>query len=151
MIRGGGESKLGLPLGNYLSQFLANFYLTYFDHWLKESLKVKYVFRYCDDICILADNKPDLHNLLVKIKEYLWNNLKLEVKSNHQIFPIEVRSIDFVGYCVRKDYVRLRKRIKKRFAKMLSRNKNHHSIASYMGWLLYCDAKNLTKKLLNET
>lgn len=25
----------GVPIGSYLSQFLANFYLAYFDHWLK--------------------------------------------------------------------------------------------------------------------
>lgn len=26
----------GVPIGSYLSQYLANFYLSYFDHWLKE-------------------------------------------------------------------------------------------------------------------
>lgn len=30
------DSAEGLPIGNYLSQYLANFYLTYFDHWIKE-------------------------------------------------------------------------------------------------------------------
>jgi len=30
------DSAPGLPIGNYLSQYLANFYLTYFDHWIKE-------------------------------------------------------------------------------------------------------------------
>lgn len=29
------DSAPGVPIGNYLSQYLANFYLTYFDHWLK--------------------------------------------------------------------------------------------------------------------
>lgn len=150
---GGGrlESKIGLPLGNYLSQCLANFYLTYFDHWLKEKLRVKYMFRYCDDICILSDNKPYLHDLLIKIKNYLWINLNLEVKSNYQVFPIS-RGIDFVGYVVKvnngKVYVQLRKRIKKRFAKMMKRNKNYKSITSYLGWIKYCDGNHLENKLL---
>jgi RNA-directed DNA polymerase len=35
------DSAPGLPIGNYLSQYFANFYLTYFDHWLKQVKKVK--------------------------------------------------------------------------------------------------------------
>ena len=31
--------KEGVPIGNYLSQYFANLYLAYFDHWIKE---VKY-------------------------------------------------------------------------------------------------------------
>ena len=61
------DSATGLPIGNYLSQYLANFYLTYFDHWLKENKRVKYYFRYADDIVILADNKQYLHALLSDI------------------------------------------------------------------------------------
>jgi RNA-directed DNA polymerase len=30
------DSAPGLPIGNYLSQYFANFYLTYFDHWIKK-------------------------------------------------------------------------------------------------------------------
>ena len=51
------DSAEGVPIGNYLSQFFANLYLAYFDHWIKEVLKVKYYFRYCDDITILGSNK----------------------------------------------------------------------------------------------
>ncbi|MGC8000391.1 RNA-directed DNA polymerase, partial [Salmonella enterica] len=29
------DSAPGIPIGNYLSQFFANLYLSYFDHWLK--------------------------------------------------------------------------------------------------------------------
>jgi len=47
----------GVPIGSYLSQFLANFYLAYFDHWLKEEKKVKYVVRYMDDVVILHHSK----------------------------------------------------------------------------------------------
>lgn len=48
------ESAAGIPIGNYLSQYLANFYLTYFDHWIKEEKQVKYYFRYADDLVILS-------------------------------------------------------------------------------------------------
>lgn len=91
------DSALGLPIGNYTSQFFANFYLTYFDHWIKEVRVVKYYFRYADDIIILTRCKIDLRKLFFKIEEYLNKKLALEVKSNWRIFPVVV-GIDFLGY-----------------------------------------------------
>jgi retron-type reverse transcriptase len=32
----------GVPIGNYLSQYFANLFLAYFDHWIKEAKRVKY-------------------------------------------------------------------------------------------------------------
>jgi retron-type reverse transcriptase len=140
------DSAPGLPIGNYLSQYLANFYLSYFDHWIKEKQNVKYYYRYADDIVILDSDKRRLSNLLSDIKEYM-RHLKLDVKDNHQIFPVDARGIDFVGYVFYHSHVRIRKSIKKNFAKKVSRNPQHSSMASYLGWLGHCDAKHLTKKL----
>lgn len=145
------NSTAGLPIGNYLSQYFANFYLTYFDHWLKEDLQVKYYFRYADDMVILSDNKEYLHQVLAQIRNYLQEKLKLTVKHNYQIFPVDARGIDFVGYVFRHTHTLLRKSIKQNFARMLRRNKNPQSIASYRGWAVHCNSKNLLKKLLNET
>ena len=92
------DSAPGLPIGNYLSQYFANFYLAYFDHWIKEEKRVKYYFRYADDMVILSDDKSYLHDLLKEIGKYFNEELKLEIKSNYQIFPVDSRSIDFVGY-----------------------------------------------------
>lgn len=144
------DSAEGLPIGNYLSQYFANFYLTYFDHWLKEVKGVKYYFRYADDLVILSDNKPHLHQLLFDIKQHLSGELKLIVKDNYQIFPVDSRSIDFVGYRFYHTHIMLRKSIKQNFARMLANNKNNKSIASYNGWLSHADCINLKKKLLNE-
>ena len=144
------DSTDGLPIGNYLSQYFANFYLSYFDHWMKETLKVKYYFRYADDLVILSDSKPYLHDLLAKIRIYLQNNLRLEVKQNYQVFPVEARGIDFVGYVFYHSHIRLRKTIKKNFARMLTRNPNPASIASYNGWAAHCNSKHLMKTLLHE-
>ncbi len=142
------ESTDGCPIGNYSSQFFANFYLNKFDHWLKENKQVKYYSRYCDDIIILAKDKQSLHILLKEIKDYLWNNLKLQL-SNHQIFPVRKRGIDFVGYrFFSYSYILLRKSTKKRFIKMIKYNKNNKSISSYNGWLKYCNSKNLQNKYL---
>ena len=144
------DSASGIPIGNYLSQYFANFYLTYFDHWIKEVMQVKYYFRYADDLVILSDNKPYLHQLLSDIRNYLQVNLKLVVKDNYQIFPVEARGIDFVGYVFYHTHTRLRKTIKKNFARMIANNKNPQSIASYNGWAAHCNSKHLLKKLLHE-
>jgi len=144
------DSAQGLPIGNYLSQYFANFYLTYFDHWLKEELCVKYYFRYADDLVFLSGNKPYLHNLLSIISKYLSEKLHLSVKGNYQVFPVSARSIDFVGYKFYHTHILMRKSIKKNFARMIAGNKNRASIVSYNGWAHHCNSKHLLKKLLHE-
>lgn len=132
----------GLPIGNYISQFAANLYLTYFDHWIKEVKKVRYYFRYCDDMVILSDNKNYLHNLLKEISEYVKNNLGLTVKGNYQVFPIDARGIDFVGYRFYHNRIMLRKGIKKNMMrKKFALNKlgitgkeYKMQMASFTGW-----------------
>lgn len=110
------NSHKGLPLGSYTSQFLANFYLNHFCHWLKETKKVRYLLLYCDDLVILHKDKYYLHSLRREIQKYLDINLKLKL-SNYQIFKIEDRGIDFVGYKHFHTYTLLRKSIKNRFKK----------------------------------
>ena len=146
----------GLPIGNYMSQYLANLYLTYFDHWIKEQNGVRFYWRYADDIVILSDDKCYLHELLADIKEYLEENLKLHIKPNHQIFPVDARSIDFVGYRFYHTHTLIRKGIKKRFcravAKLLKRGVTElkqlkMSLCGWTGWAKYCDSINLFKTL----
>lgn len=144
------DSAPGLPIGNYLSQFFANFYLTYFDHWLKECKAVKYYFRYADDIVILSDSKSELHRLLSECREYFETNLKLQIKPNYQIFPVKARGIDFVGYKCFHTHTLLRKSIKKRFARAVKSGKKKSSLESYKGWAIHADSKNLLKILLDE-
>ena len=144
------DSTEGLPIGNYLSQYFANFYLTYFDHWLKEVKRVKYYFRYADDIVILNSNKPALHQLLLEISNYLQAELKLDVKKNYQVFPVAARGIDYIGYRFYHTHTLLRKSIKKAFARMMAKNPNPKSMAAYYGWAKHCNSKNLLKKLKYE-
>lgn len=80
-----GES--GIPIGNYLSQYSGNYYLSAFDHWIKEIKGVKHYFRYMDDIVVLHESKEYLHNLRKEIDEYFRVNLKLTIKENWQVFP----------------------------------------------------------------
>lgn len=140
------DSAPGVPIGNYLSQYFANFYLTFFDHWLKENKKVKYYFRYSDDMAFLHGDKAYLHQLLADIREYLATELKLKLKGNYQIFPVDVRGIDFVGYVIYRTHVRMRKSIKKNYARAV-RYGFIKSLPSYGGWASHCNSGNLKRKL----
>lgn len=150
--------KVGIPIGSYLSQFLANFYLTPFDHWVKEELRVKKAIRYMDDIVILDGSKKTLAEILKKLEVYFRDTLNLTIKGNFQIFPVDVRGIDFIGYRFFHDYILLRKstckRLKKLFTKLLSKHRLHQLLSfsefaaanSYIGWLKWCNSYNLNKK-----
>lgn len=149
------DSAKGVPIGNYLSQFFANLYLTYFDHWMKENVKCKHYFRYADDIVVLSDNKQWLRNVLVAIKFYFHQLLKLQLKPNYSIFPVESRGIDFIGYVFKHKYVLLRKTIKVKAIRLahrynlgkISKELFKARIASYKGWLKFCNSKHLTNKI----
>lgn len=150
----------GIPIGNYTSQYFGNFYLSYFDHWCKETLKIKYYYRYMDDIVILHEDKKTLHMMFYKIKKYLKKELKLEIKNTWQIFESRKRGIDFVGYRNFGNYILLRKKtsqsIRKKMTKILkkvSQNKlinygEYCSINSYKGWIKWCNGYNLSQKYL---
>lgn len=140
------DSTKGLPIGNYLSQYFGNFYLSGFDHWIKEMKKVKYYFRYCDDVVILHHDKTYLHQLRVGIKQYLSDNLRLTVKHNYRVFPV-TQGIDYLGYVFFRTHTLLRKSIKQRFCRMLKRNPAPASIAAYNGWLKHCNSRNLLTHL----
>lgn len=136
------DSMQGVPIGSYTSQFFANFYLTYFDHYIKEQLKVKYYLRYCDDLVLLSNNKKELWSWFYQIKDYLCEELKLEIKGNYQVFPVEIRGIDWCGYKHYHTHTLIRKSIKKKYIK--NSNKITHK-----GWLIHADTKNLRRKYEN--
>ncbi len=150
------DSAEGLPIGNYLSQYFANLYLSAFDHYCKEVLRAKYYFRYCDDVVILNGSKDYLHNAYQKIKSYL-NNIGLSPKDDWQVFPVADRGVDFLGYRFYPGYTLLRKRIAKKALRLSGRiTKRDYittaqflSIISYIGWLKHCNALNLRKKVYN--
>ncbi len=147
----------GVPIGNYLSQYFGNLYLTGIDHWIKETLRCKYYYRYCDDLVILHHDKKFLHSAREQIQEKL-EELKLTLKGNWQVFPVDIRGIDFLGYRFYHTHTLLRKRVAKQMirkmnichtqlekmkpVKILSRT------MSYYGWQKHANAWNLFTKLV---
>ena len=151
----------GLPIGNYTSQYFGNYYLSFFDHWIKEAKGVKYYLRYMDDIIILHSSKDYLHELKREIDEY-FAGLKLTVKGNWQVFPTLVRGVDFVGYRSFEGYTLLRKPTKKRLKAATKRllfkvqsgkpltTSDRSVIGSYHGILKWCDSWRLSNKTINK-
>lgn len=143
----------GLAIGYHSSQLLGNFYLCLLDHYMKSELGVKYYFRYCDDIVILSPTKEYLHGIFDKLRDLVEGKLHLTIKPNYQIFPVEARGIDFLGYVIRHDYVLVRKHIKKRVARRLhklkSKKRKYVVLASFWGWVKHCNGKHLFFKLTN--
>lgn len=152
--------KKWLPIWSYLSQYLANFYLSRFDHWLKEELHLKYVLRYMDDIVILWPKPSTLRVVYRRMKKYLSWHLWLQIKWNRQIFPTATRWIDYIWYRYFWNYTLLRKdtakKLKKRFRQISNAYKKWYemnfklrcSINSYSWRLLHCDSYRLSHKYI---
>ena len=149
-------STVGLPIGNYLSQIGGNLFLNPFDWFIKQTKRIKYYARYCDDLVVLHSSKQFLHELKQECEEWLWDNLRLQVKGNWQVFPRLQRPIDFLGYVFCDGYTLVRKDIKERFIRKINNirkrwrslpaSKIVNTIMSYYGWFKYANAKNLWNK-----
>lgn len=144
-----------IPIGNFTSPFYANIYLNKMDHFIKEVLKVKYYYRYADDITIFASSKEELHRIQKAIYEFLAG-LKLQLKSNWQIFPVDARGVDFLGYVFFHGYTLLRKSIKRNFCRRIAKlNKRvglteaefKRETGSWWGWAKYCDSRHLIQTI----
>lgn len=145
------EGGKGLGIGRLPSQHWANLYLTPFDHWMKEVQRVRYYLRYMDDIVILHRSKKYLHFLLDDMRQYLEQELKLEIKPNWQIFPVDARSIDFVGYKSNHYNTLARKSILYRYWRKLRKVQQRYSpfevnelwqtLSAHNGWLQHCTPK----------
>lgn len=144
----------GLPLGNYTSQWFANFMLTPLDHYIKEQLHAKYYMRYMDDIVIFGGNKKELHKMRREIERYLSENLHLRIKENWQVFKFiytdkygrdHGRPLDFMGWQFYRDKTVLRKSIFIRIMRKAKRVGKHTTIKgaqgmiSYMGYIKHAD------------
>lgn len=83
----------------------------------------------------------------------------LRLKPNYQIFPVDDRGIDFVGYRFYHTHVLLRKSIKIRLFRLvkkyqsgkIDRQELRRRMQSYFGWLKFCNSKNLLRKIQRET
>ena len=148
------HSTKGLPIGNYLSQYLGNLYVTYLDHYVKEVMMVKHYYRYCDDIVVISTDIAHLHSIHLVVKSLLRQELKLSLKDSSKIAHIS-NGLDFLGFVFLGTHVRLRKSIAEGFKASTDkfiRNKNVQDFASaisYNGWVKVSNSYNLWNSCIN--
>jgi RNA-directed DNA polymerase len=99
--------RKGLPIGNLTSQFLANLYLSPFDHFVKRDLKLGQYLRYVDDFAAFSDDRQELADARTAMEARLATlRLKMHpIKS--QLFET-CYGANFVGFRVLPDRIRVR-------------------------------------------
>lgn len=151
--------KKGIPLGFYISQWLANYLLEPLDWFIYERLGFHVFIRYMDDITFMADNKKRLHEAIIEIKKFLGRRFRLKLKNTWQVAKFVYhkgkrtigRCIDFMGFVFDRDRTTIRKGIlihATKLARKINKRREDHklvyskhlcAIISYMGWFKCTD------------
>lgn len=146
--------KKGIPLGFYISQWLANYLLEPLDKFITETLGLKKDMRYMDDVTIFDDNKKKLHRAIVEIQIFIGRRFRLKLKHNYQVCKFCYkkskrtigRCLDFMGFLFYREKTLIRKNIMlsaTRLAKHMHQAKEAgrgyfakhiKAMLSYMGW-----------------
>ena len=148
----------GAPIGNYISQWFGNLYMSVFDHFVKDELRCEGYVRYCDDFVLFSNEKEELHNWRLQINDFLWNKLRLFL-SKQSVFPTS-RGVDFLGYRhFPEGYVLLRKTTAKRIKNRMKNLSNQIAeekisperalgqVASAKGWLKFAKTYNFQRSI----
>lgn len=147
----------GLPIGNYTSQYFANYYFADIYRHMKHVFHCKYILGYMDDWLILGSTKSWLRRAKKRL-EKLMGDESLTLKDNWQIFPV-TQGIGFVGYRTFPGYRLLKRTTKVRLRRACNSIRRTHpfdaesdphsigTLASYHGILKWCNGW----RLENET
>ena len=148
----------GLNIGSYLSQWLANYYLSYAYHYCERHLSKERVNRrtgetttrrlvthmlfYMDDILLVGRSKRDLTIAVKRIRAYLHDTLRLEIHPTWNIKHVGVEPIDMVGFTFYPDHTGVRagiflraRRSFRRYARNPTSLRLAYRCASYYGWI----------------
>jgi len=151
----------GIPIGNLTSQLFANIYLHEMDVFVKEGLRERYYVRYMDDFVIFGNDNDHLHQSRKNISEFLNTRLMLELNGKTQVFPVDSKGVDFLGYRIWPTHRLLRKSSKTRMKRKLkaferkyrqgkiTREHINHSIQSWLGHARHCNSYNLRRAIFS--
>jgi retron-type reverse transcriptase len=107
----------GIPIGNLTSQLFANVYLSELDQFAKRTLRARRYIRYMDDFLILDTDKRMLADYRGQIGRFARERLGLTLHPRKStIVPVRL-GVDFLGYRVFENSVRLRGSTVRRFSK----------------------------------
>lgn len=149
------EARVGIPIGNYTSQYFANIYLNELDQYCKHNLGVKYYVRYMDDFILLAPNKRKAKRWYRAIQRYAESYLHLKLNPKSCFYPSS-HGLDFVGYKIMNNCLRLRQRSKRKLNNIIWDYQHDYtteadfvtSIAAWLGHAGHANAKTYIRKQL---
>ena len=141
-----------LPLGNYMSSYILNIILKPMDDRIRALPCTKHYLRYMDDFIILGSNKREMKQIRDVVVEEL-GKLGLELKPNYQLFKVDDRGVDMLGFRVFRHYTILRKRNLKHIYRLVNRMSNQkiyslhdcRALLSMYGQLKHCHSTKILK------
>lgn len=161
------EEGFGIPIGNLTSQIFANFYLSEFDHYIIDELKLKYYGRYVDDFFIVVENKDEALKIVELCRHKLYTMGVTLHPNKLYIQPIE-KGVKFIGAVIKKGRIYISNRTKgnfywkmKKYSDFIDEIKENglepslsdiehfvSSINSYLGFMVHYKTYNIRKKIL---
>jgi retron-type reverse transcriptase len=108
------DRRKGLPIGNLTSQVFANLYLSPFDHWVREHLRVSGYVRYMDDFALFGDDRALAREWRDGVVRFL-EGLRLKVHDRKTRLRRTGEGLPFLGFVVFRDRRRLRGEAVRRF------------------------------------
>lgn len=141
------NARKGLPLGNLTSQLFANIYMDRFDKFVKHALKVRFYIRYADDFIFMSHDKNSLVELISKVKEFLRNNLDLELCESKTSLETVASGVDFLGWVHFPDHRVLRTATKRRMFRNIAYD-SKETVQSYLGLISHGNTYKLQQEII---
>ena len=159
----------GLSIGSYLSQYLANFYMSFAYHYIsetcvktritkhngKKSIRlIRSVLIYMDDIFITASNLKYLKIAVDKFKKWISEFLSVNIKPNESWIDFKNGYVDMMGFLISKRKTIVRPSIFRKFRRSIVKARKQkkikkqqaYRIVSRWGWLANSDCKHFIKR-----
>jgi len=159
---GGDRPGIGMPIGNLTSQLFANLYLDPFDHFVKETLRVRHYLRYMDDFILLLDGREEARTRLAQIEAFLQARLRLHLNPRRVVIAPVACARDVLGYVHHLDgRTRIRRRSVRRLWRRLAVLDQRlaagqiawafarASVASWLGLASHADAFRLSRAIFS--
>ncbi len=143
-----GKDGIGLPLGNLTSQLFSNVYMNEFDQFVRHKLKVRHYIRYADDFVLLSGNKEYLESIILKMRYFLENTLKLQLHPDKVFIKTLSSGVDFLGWVNFANHRVLRTKTKNRMFERIEENPKPETINSYLGLLKHGNTQKVRKKFV---
>lgn len=147
----------GLPIGNLTSQFFSNVYMNGLDQYCKHSLKLKYYYRYADDILIFEEDTSKANTIINSIDKWLKDNRHMSLNINKCIINKANYGVKFLGTKMYYHYIIPSDRILYELKKSIKNLKrdifNEVKLArvnSYLGMCLPFNTYSIRTKILKD-